>query len=776
MVETFSRDIAGRSLSIEVGRLAQQASGSVVVRYGDTMVLVTVCTTKPREGIDFFPLTVDYEERHYAVGRIPGSFFRREGRPPENAILSARLTDRCLRPLFPKGFRDEVQVIATVLSADQENPPDPLAIIGASTALCISEIPFDGPIGAVRMGFMNGELSINPTYPEMGTGLLDLVVASTPDTVVMVEAGAKEVPEDVLLEAMRRGHEVNQELIDLQREIVRKVGKPKAAYTSAKSSTSQLEQKIKELVISRVQEIFVKGAARGERNVDLDALEAETVTALADTAEKPVVREAFERLVKTVMRTRILRDGKRADNRAVEEIRPISIQVGVLPRTHGTGLFQRGQTQVLTIATLGSMSMTQNLDTLNPEMTKRYMHHYNFPPYSVGEVRRVGTPGRREIGHGALAERALEPVLPTEEQFPYALRLVSEVLGSNGSTSMASVCGSSLALMDAGVPIKSPVAGVAMGLIMDEETKEYAVLTDIQGLEDFQGDMDFKVAGTAEGVTALQMDTKMRGIDFAIIDRTLSQAKRGRMFILGKMNEALAQPRQVLSQYAPRMLKLKIPVDKIGALIGPGGRTIRAMTAEYGVSIDVESDGTVVVGSSNEESAQRASRAIMGMVKDPERGEIYTGKVTRIMNFGAFVEILPGKEGMVHISELADHRVERVEDEVKVGDEVTVMITEVDRMGRINLSRRAVYAESAGGVGQGGGEGAPRPPQGDQGPRPPFAGGDRGPRPGDDRGPRPPFGDRGPRPGGDRGPRPPFGGDRGPRPDGNRGPDRGERR
>ena len=779
MVDTFSRDIAGHPLSIEVGRLAEQAAGSVVVRYGDTMVLVTVCTAAPREGIDFFPLTVDYEERHYAVGRIPGSFFRREGRPPENAILASRLTDRCLRPLFPKGFRNEVQVIATVLSADQENPPEALAIIGASTALSISPIPFEGPIGAVRMGYMNGELSVNPTFAELQAGQLDLVVASTADAVVMVESGAKGVPEDVMLEAMRRGHEVNQELIEMQREVVRKFGKPKVSYTPTKSSTPELEEKLHELVGSRVEEIFVQGAARGERNEVMDALENEAVTAFAEAHEKPAVKEAFEKLVKSTMRTRILRYGKRADGRATEEIRPISIQVGVLPRTHGTGLFQRGQTQVLTIATLGAMTMVQNLDTLDPESSKRYMHHYNFPPYSVGEVRRIGATGRREIGHGALAERALEPVIPTEEQFPYAIRLVSEVLSSNGSTSMGSVCGSSLALMDAGVPIKAPVAGIAMGLIMDENTKEYAVLTDIQGVEDFQGDMDFKVAGTAEGITALQLDTKIKGIGFDVIEKTLSQAKRGRMFILGKMNEAIAQPRGSLSPYAPRMLKLKIPVDKIGALIGPGGRTIRAMTAEYGVSIDVESDGTVVVGSSNEEHAQRASRAIMGMVKDPERGEIFTGKVTRIMNFGAFVEILPGKEGMVHISELADHRVERVEDEVQVGDEVTVMITEVDRMGRINLSRRAVFSEGASKAG----EGAPRPPtapDGDRGPRPPFAGDrDRGPGgPGGDRGPRPPFAgdrDRGPGgPGGDRGPRPPFAGDRDRRP-GGPGGDRGPR-
>ncbi|MBI4198347.1 MAG: polyribonucleotide nucleotidyltransferase, partial [Chloroflexi bacterium] len=493
MADTFSREIAGRTLSLEVGRFAEQASGAVLVRYGDTMVLVTVCTTQPREGIDFFPLTVDYEERHYAVGKIPGSFFRREGRPPEDAILASRLTDRCLRPLFPKGFRNEVQVISTVLSADQENPPEVLSIIGASAALSISEIPFEGPVGAVRMGYLNGELTINPTFAELLTGKLDLVVAGTSGAVVMVESGANGVPEDVVLEAMRRGQEVNQELIELQQDMVRRLGKPKMSYAPTPSVTPELESRLAELLLGRVQEIFVQGAARGEHNEALDSLEKEALTALGGTYEKGSIREAYEKLMKSVMRTRVLRHGKRADGRAADEIRPIAIDLGVLPRTHGSGVFRRGQTQVLTIATLGSMSMIQNLDTLNPEVSKRYMHHYNFPPYSVGEVRRVGATGRREIGHGALAERALEPVLPTVEEFPYAIRLVSEVLSSNGSTSMASVCGSTLALMDAGVPIKSPVAGVAMGLIMDEATKEYAVLTDIQGVEDFQGDMDFKV-------------------------------------------------------------------------------------------------------------------------------------------------------------------------------------------------------------------------------------------------------------------------------------------
>ena len=691
MAETFSIDIGGRPLSIEIGRVAEQASGAVLTTYGDTVVLTTVCTAEAREGIDFFPLTVDYEERHYAVGRIPGSFFRREGRPPQNAILSARLTDRCLRPLFPKGFRNEVQVISTVLSADQENPPELLSIIGASTALAISAIPFDSPVGATRLGYLDGEFIINPTFSQVEEGLLDMVVAGTADAIIMVESGAKEVSEQVLLDAMRKAQEINQQLVAFQQTIAAKVGTAKMTYVTAPAVPSDLETELSNLAKQRVDELFEQGAAKGERNASLDALQDEAVESLSVNYDKKQVVDTFEKLLKDTMRARILEKGKRPDNRGIEEIRPITVEVGILPRTHGTGLFQRGQTQVLTIATLGSLSMTQTLDSLDPESSKRYMHHYNFPPYSVGEVRRLGT-GRREIGHGALAERALEPVIPSQEEFPYAIRLVSEVLSSNGSTSMGSVCGSTLALMDAGVPIKTPIAGIAMGLIMDKETHEYAVLTDIQGIEDFQGDMDFKVAGSADGITALQMDVKITGIDFAVMEKALEQAKRGRLFILDKMMEAIRSPRENLSPYAPRMLKLSIPVDKIGAIIGPGGKTIRAMTQEYQVTIDIEPDGSVVIGSANEDSAQNAYRAITGLVKDPEVGEIYTGKVTRIVSFGAFVEILPGKDGLVHISEITDHRIDRVEDEIQLGDEVTVMITEIDRMGRLNLSRRALLS------------------------------------------------------------------------------------
>ena len=753
MTESFFRNVGGRPLSIEVGRLAEQASGAALVRYGDTIVLATVGSAQPREGIDFFPLTVDYEERLYAAGKIPGSFFRREGRPPQEAILTARLTDRCLRPLFPKGFRDEVQIIVTVLSADQENPPDMLAIIGASTALCISDIPFDGPVGATRIGHVNGDLVVNPLFAQMQDGQLDLVVAGTRDAVLMVESGAKEVSEQLLLDALQLGQQVNQQLVEIQEEIASKVGKPKTSFT-VPTLPANLASELAALTQSRVEALFDEGAAKGERNVALDELKQEAVQHFADSYEKSQVNQTFDSLQKKVMRTNILKKGKRPDGRATDEIRPISIEVGILPRTHGSGLFQRGQTQVLTIATLSSLGQAQTLDTLNPEDKKRFIHHYNFPPYSVGEVRRLGT-GRREVGHGALAERALVPVVPSEEDFPYTIRLVSEVLSSNGSTSMASVCGSSLALMDAGVPIKSPVAGVAMGLIMGEDSREYAVLTDIQGIEDFQGDMDFKVAGTAEGVTALQMDVKVKGIGFEILEQALAQALRGRLFILDKMQQTLALSRDVLSPYAPRILKLTVPVDKIGAIIGPGGRTIRAIIQEHKVTIDVENDGTVIVGSANAEAARKAINVIESLVREAEVGEVYTGKVVRIMDFGAFVEILPGKDGLVHVSELADHHVDRVEDEVQVGDEITVMVTEIDRMGRVNLSRRAVYANSSSDAPE---DRPPSSPDTDGGR---FADGSRPPQSsgnGQDRRPTGPGGG----PGGGRGPRP-GGPPRGPR-------------
>lgn len=693
MVDIFSREIGGKTLTIELGRYAEESNGAVLVRYGDSIVLTTANSAKAREGIDFFPLTVDYEERMYAAGKIPGSFFRREGRPTQEAILACRLTDRSLRPLFPKDYRSEVQVVTTVLSVDHENPPEILSIIGASAALTVSDIPFEGPIGACRLGYVDGELIVNPTYEQASEGLLDLVVSGTKDAVVMVESGANEIKEEILLEAMELGRSINSELVSLQEEIALKLGKANADYVSVPQPSAELISGIESKFKGKVSDFFDKGGAKGERSQVIDELKQEAKDLFGEEHGSGLVVEAFGKLLKKVLRDNILDNGRRPDGRSPDEIRPISVEVGVLPRAHGTGMFKRGQTQVLSIATLGSLTMTQNLDTLSPIDKKRYMHHYNFPPYSVGEVGRMGGAGRREIGHGALAERALVPLIPDEEEFPYAIRIVSEVMSSNGSTSMASVCGSTLALMDAGVPIKKPVAGIAMGLIVAEEGNGYSVLTDIQGIEDFQGDMDFKVAGTDEGVTALQMDVKVKGISFEIMTEALEQARKGRLFILDKMLEVMPEPREELSSYAPRMQKMSIPVDKIGAVIGPGGRTIRAIIQETNATIDIENDGTVTIGSSNEESAKAAINALNSLTKDPEVGELYTGKVTRVMDFGAFVEIMPGKEGLVHISQLSDKHVDRVEDEVSVGDEITVMLVEVDRMGRINLSRRAVYAE-----------------------------------------------------------------------------------
>tara|TARA_B100001123_G_scaffold184517_1_gene211136 strand:+ start:2649 stop:4889 length:2241 start_codon:yes stop_codon:yes gene_type:complete len=693
MVDIFSREIGGKTLTIELGRYAEESNGAVLVRYGDSIVLTTANSAKAREGIDFFPLTVDYEERMYAAGKIPGSFFRREGRPTQEAILACRLTDRSLRPLFPKDYRSEVQVVTTVLSVDHENPPEILSIIGASAALTVSDIPFEGPIGACRLGYVDGELIVNPTYDQASEGLLDLVVSGTKDAVVMVESGANEIKEEILLEAMELGRSINAELVSLQEEIALKLGKVNADYVSVPQPSAELISGIESKFKGKVSDFFDKGGAKGERSQVIDELKQEAKDLFGEEHGSGLVVEAFGKLLKKVLRDNILDNGRRPDGRSPDEIRPISVEVGVLPRAHGTGMFKRGQTQVLSIATLGSLTMTQNLDTLSPIDKKRYMHHYNFPPYSVGEVGRMGGAGRREIGHGALAERALVPLIPDEEEFPYAIRIVSEVMSSNGSTSMASVCGSTLALMDAGVPIKKPVAGIAMGLIVAEEGDGYSVLTDIQGIEDFQGDMDFKVAGTDEGVTALQMDVKVKGISFEVMTEALEQARKGRLFILDKMLEVMPEPREDLSSYAPRMQKMSIPVDKIGAVIGPGGRTIRAIIQETNATIDIENDGTVTIGSSNEESAKAAINALNSLTKDPEVGELYTGKVTRVMDFGAFVEIMPGKEGLVHISQLSDKHVDRVEDEVSVGDEITVMLVEVDRMGRINLSRRAVYAE-----------------------------------------------------------------------------------
>ena len=687
MAYKIERMVGNRLLSMETGVLAGQSDGAVTVRYGDTLVLVTAnMSDEPREGIDFFPLTVDYEERLYAAGKIPGGYIKREGRPSQDAVLASRLTDRPLRPLFPKGFRNDVQVIITVLSADQENDPDILAIIGASSALMISGIPFAGPVSASRVGYVNGEFVLNPTYSDLQQSSVDLVVAGTRDAVVMVEAGAKQVTEEIMLKAIQFGQEANQAVLDMQEEMARACGKP-TLQIAVEVPSAALEEAVDQLLGDRLA-VAINTVDKTEREEAIGMLKKEVLEELSESFDPRLIAAVFESRMKAIVRSQILTMGIRPDGRDLTTIRPISSQVGILPRTHGSGLFTRGQTQVLTIATLGSLSEEQRMDGLGQEETKRFMHHYNFPPFSTGEVKRLGSPGRREIGHGALAERAILPVIPSPEEFPYTIRLVSEVLSSNGSTSMASVCGSTLALMDAGVPISAPVAGVAMGLV--KEGDRFAVLTDIQGIEDALGDMDFKVAGTEMGVTALQMDIKIKGINDAIMQQALSQAREGRLFILERMQETISAARPQLSPYAPRMYKITINPDKIRNVIGPGGKTIRSIIDETKVTIDVQDDGTVVIGSSNPEAADRAIKMIENLTREVEVGGIYMGKVTRLMNFGAFVEILPGKEGLVHISELADYRVPSVEDAVKVGDEVMVMVTEIDRMGRINLSRRAV--------------------------------------------------------------------------------------
>jgi polyribonucleotide nucleotidyltransferase len=714
MSRQLQTEVGGRKLAIEFGKLAGQASAAVTVRYADTIVLVTVCSSQPREGTDFFPLTVDYEERLYAAGKIPGGFIKREGRPSQQATLAARLTDRAIRPLFPKGFRNEVQVVITVLSTDQENDPDILALLGASAALTLSDIPFEGPLGVVRIGYTDGELVLNPTFSQLATSQLDLVVAGTKQAVVMLEAGAKEVSESLVLEAIKSGHKANQELIELQEQLRQLYGKPKMQFTSFAPS-HELEQAVADVVGERLAPILSQ-TDRWQRQEALEKLRWEVLEKLGGDYKSSDISEAFEQKAKAEFRTTILKRGSRLSNRKFDEIRPISCEVGVLPRTHGSGLFTRGDTQVLSITTLGSPGEEQLLDTISQEESKRFMHHYNFPPFSTGEVKRMGTPGRREIGHGALAERSLEPLIPPVDKFPYTVRVVSEVLSSSGSTSMASVCASSLSLMDAGVPIKSHVAGIAMGLI--SANGRYQVITDIEGLEDAWGDMDFKVAGTPQGITAVQMDIKLKGIGQDVIEKALLGAQQARQQVLSIMQQAITSSRAEMSPYAPRMYRMTIDPEKIGAVIGPGGRTIRAITAETKATIDVENDGTVVIGSANEEAAQKAMRIIGDLTREIEVGAVYTGKVTRIMSFGALVEIMPGKEGMVHISELADYRVPSVEDVVKVGDEVMVKVIETDRTGKIRLSRRAVFEET------------PRPDA--RGPRPTF------PRRGPQEGGRPP--------------------------------------
>ena len=686
--QSFECTIGNRLLTIETGKLARQADSSVTVRCGDTVVLVTLCANEDtREKVDFLRLTVDYEERHYAVGKIPGSFIRREGRPSENATLAGRLVDRSLRPLFPKGLPYEIQIIVTVLSTDQENDPDSLAVIGASTAVSISALPFAGPIGAVQVGYINGSLVLNPLLHQMDDSLLDLVVVSTKDSIVMLEAGAKEVPEEILLEAVKFGHEACQETIRLQERMQQEIGRPKIEAGAAKVNP-ELTSAVSTEFGNRLAEAIIK-PDRDERDQGVKAVKQEATKKLKETFAEGEIDAAVEDVLKEAARKSVLERKLHLDGRQPKEIRTISSEVGILPRTHGSGLFSRGQTQVLTITTLGSLGQGQRIDGLGLEDTKRFMHHYNFPPFSTGEVKRLGSTGRREIGHGALAERALLQVIPDEDEFSYTIRLVSEVLSSNGSTSMASVCSSSLSLMDAGVPIKAPVVGIAMGLVTGENG-DYVVLTDIEGKEDHYGDMDFKVAGTSRGITAIQLDIKLQGISHQIVAEAVMQAREAHAEIFENIRQTISASRPELSPYAPRVYRIAIDPSKIGTVIGPGGKMIRSIINETKATIDVEDDGTVIIGSSSEESARKAIAIIEGLTKEAEVGAVYTGKVTRLLNFGAFVEILPGKEGLVHVSELADHRVAKVEDVVKVGDEITVKVLEIDHLGRINLSRRAL--------------------------------------------------------------------------------------
>ena len=692
-MQKWEMTLAGRPLTIEYGQVAKQANAAVLVRYGETVVLVTATMSKqPREGIDFFPLLVDYEERLYSVGKIPGGFIKREGRPAESAVLAARMIDRPIRPLFPEGFRNDVQVVATVLSVEPDNEPSLVAMIGASAALHISEIPFAEPIGGVKVGKINGKLVINPTVAQGEKSDLQLTVAGTKDAIMMVEAGVNELSEDEVLEAILFGHESIKEIVALIEKIRAEAGRPKVEVTLFQPD-AELSKEVREYATVKMVSA-IKTDEKLEREALIEQVKTETLEYFQakfgdEYAEKEkMIQEVLDTIVYEEVRKMIAVDKIRPDGRGLAEIRPITCEVGLLPRAHGSGLFTRGQTQVLTVCTLGRVSEEQILDGLGEENSKRYIHHYNFPPYSVGEVRPTRSPGRREIGHGALAERALLPVIPSEEEFPYTIRLVSEVLESNGSSSQASVCGSTLSLMDAGVPIRKPVAGIAMGLLKDGD--DFAILTDIQGMEDHYGDMDFKVAGTKDGITAIQMDIKIKGINREILKQALAQAREGRLFILDKMAEAIAEPRKELSPYAPRIITFDIDPDRIRDVIGPGGKIIRKIVEETGTEIDIEDDGRVFIAAVDVKTGAKAEEMIRRLTSDVEVGAIYMGKVTRLMNFGAFVEVLPGKEGLVHISQLAKERVAKVEDVVNVGDEIMVKVTEIDKQGRINLSRKAV--------------------------------------------------------------------------------------
>ena len=708
-MQEFDKSISfdGRDIRLKVGLFAPQAGGSVLIQSGDTAVLVNATRAKGREGIDFLPLLVDYEEKLYAVGRIPGGFLRREGRPPERAVLTCRLIDRPLRPLFPSWLRDDIQVVATTLTMDEDVPPDVLAVTGASVAVLLAQIPFYGPMAAVRVGLIGDDFILNPSFKEIEQGELDLVVAGTPDGVIMVEAGANQLPEQDIIEAIDFGYEAVQELIAAQMELIKELG-----IEIAVAEPPVVDENLVSFISDRATEDIKKILTHFDfdkkaRDTALDEIKAskieEVIAELPEedplkvtTTENPkAIATQFKALTKKLMRAQIVEEGVRVDGRKLDQVRPISAQVGILPRrVHGCGLFNRGLTQVLSIATLGTSGDAQDLgDDLNPISEKRYLHHYNFPPFSVGETRPMRSPGRREIGHGALAERSLVPVLPSQEDFPYVLRVVSEVLSSNGSTSMGSVCGSTLALMDAGVPISKPVSGAAMGLI--KEGEEVRILTDIQGIEDFLGDMDFKVAGTDTGITALQMDMKITGLSMDTIAKAIEQAKPARLHILEEMLKAITEPRAELSPFAPRLLTMKIDPDQIGMVIGPSGKTIKAIVEQTDSKIDIEDDGTVIIAAVEAHKAEKAKKIIYNMTRKLNEGDVYLGKVTRIIDIGAFVEVLPGKEGMIHISQLAEGRVGKVEDEVAVGDEIVVKVRGFDNKGRLNLTRLGIHPDEA---------------------------------------------------------------------------------
>lgn len=697
MFKTFSMELAGRTLTVETGKLAQLANGSALVKYGDTAVMCTATASQaPRDGIDFFPLSVDYEERLYSVGKIPGGFTKREGKPTDKAILTSRVIDRQIRPLFPKDLRNDVTVISTVMSVEQDNSPEVASMIGASIALSISDIPFNGPTAGIVLGLIDDEVIINPNEEQREKSKMYVTLAATKEKIVMIEAGAEMVPEDQMLDACKKGHEVIKQICDFINSIVKEVGKPKFEYESA-AVPEDLFAAVKELGYDKMR-TAVLAVDKRDRDTKVSALTEEIQEALAEQYPdmQAKINECMYKLQKKVVREYILKEGKRVDGRRLDEIRPLSAEVGVLPRTHGSGLFQRGQTQVLTTCTLGAMGDVQKMDGIDTEETKRYMHHYNFPGYSVGEAKTSRGPGRREIGHGALAERSLVPVLPSEKEFPYAFRLVSEVLMSNGSTSQGSVCGSTLALMDAGVPIKAPVAGISAGLVTDEENPDnFVTFMDIQGIEDFFGDMDFKVAGTEQGITSIQMDIKVDGLSYEIIRQAFELTRKGRLQIINDVIlKAIPEPRKELSAYAPKIITTYINPEKIRDVIGPGGKMINKIIAETGVKIDIEEDGRVYILTSDAAAAQKALKIIQGIAKDIEPGEIYMGKVVRITTFGAFVEILPGKDGLVHISKLDTKRVDKVEDVVNIGDELLVKVMEIDKQGRINLSHKDAISEN----------------------------------------------------------------------------------